>query len=220
MLGVQPPIVVLLHGLARSGPSMAPIRAALQRAGFATWTGEYASLTTSIPEAADGLARELREHFPGRELHAVTHSLGGIVVRHLGDRGLHWKRIVMLAPPNRGSQVARSLRDVGVFQGVFGPAGQGLGDAVDVAKPWPYPPAPFAVIAGRRRFSWGNPTSWLSSLLLPDAEHDGTVLVEETQLEGASAFAIVDASHTSILEDAYAQALTISFLRDGVFRLA
>lgn len=216
----MPPTIVLLHGLARGAPSMAGMARALQAAGFETWLGEYPSTSLSIPEAADALTWQLREQFPGRELHAVTHSMGGVVVRHLGGRGLTWKRIVMLAPPNRGSRVASLLGDIALFQELYGPAGRNLGEAVDVEKPWPFPPAPFAVIAGRRRFAWASPTSWLSRFLLPsDAEHDGTVLVEETRLEGASAFATVDASHSSIIDDLHTQQLTVSFLRDGVFRL-
>ena len=42
--------------------------------------------------------------------------------------------------------------------------------------------------------------------------------VEESQLEGMAAFETVDANHTTIMNHPRAQALAISFLRDGVFR--
>ncbi len=201
---------------------MAVLDRVLRGAGYSTWNGEYPSTLLSIEDAADHIAEQLHAELPGRDLYAVTHSLGGVVLRHLGDRGLAWKRLVMLAPPNQGSRVAQSLGSVsfGLFQSLFGPAGQGLGDAVALEKPWPYPPAPFAIIAGRRKLSAWNPTSWLTRFTLPgDVEHDGTVLVEETKLEGMSAFAIVDACHSTITDDAFTQMLTVSFLRDGVFRL-
>lgn len=192
----------------------------LQAAGLLTWNCDYPSTRIPIEEAADHVARRLRSELVGRELFAVTHSLGGVILRHLGDRGLKWKRIVMLAPPNQGSRVAQMLRGLDLFQGLFGPAGQSLGDAVEIEKPWPFPPAPFAVIAGRRRFSWVNPTSWLTCFTFPaDAEHDGTVLVEETKLEGMSAFATVDACHSTIVDDPYVKMMTTSFLQDGILRL-
>ena len=46
------PLVVLLHGLARSHRSMAPLARALARAGFETWTRTYPSRVSSIAVAA------------------------------------------------------------------------------------------------------------------------------------------------------------------------
>ena len=211
------PTVVLLHGFACSSITMLGVGQAVRAAGFPTWATTYPSMTSSLADAADQVARQLRA-LGDVELHAVTHSMGGILVRHLGDRGLRWKRIVMLAPPNRGSAVARTARDVGL-QGLLGPAARELG-APDEVRRWPYPPAPFAVIVGDRRRSWRNPISWLSSLAFPDhVEHDGTVAVEEARLEGMAAFARVpDVDHVGILDDPRVHALAIAFLRTGRLR--
>jgi pimeloyl-ACP methyl ester carboxylesterase len=208
------PTVVLLHGLARGAGSLDGMGRALRAAGFPVWACDYPSTSTSIADAADEVARRLREELPDRELCAVTHSLGGIVVRHLGDRGLDWRRIVMLAPPNRGSRVANLLAGQALFKRAYGLAGVELAED----RQWPFPPAPFAIIAGTKRRSWTNPTSYLTRFVLPDdVEHDGTVLVDETQLDGMAAFARVDANHTFIMDHPEAQRLATRFLLEGTF---
>lgn len=208
------PTVVLLHGLARGAGSLAGMGRALQAAGFPVWSCDYSSTSTSIADAADDVCRRIREELPDRELHAVTHSLGGIVVRCLGDRGLDWRRIVMLAPPNRGSRIANMLAGQALFQKAYGLAGVELSED----RKWPFPPAPFGVIAGTKKRSWTNPTSFLTRFVLSDdVEHDGTVLVDETKLDGMAAFATVDANHTFIMNDLKAQQLAVRFLLEGVF---
>jgi alpha-beta hydrolase superfamily lysophospholipase len=202
--------VVLLHGLARRAGSLAGLGRALEQAGFATWSCDYPSRRTSIRDAAADIADRIAAELPGRPLGAVTHSLGGILVRHMGDRGLDWRRIVMLAPPSQGSQIAATLARHPLFRWFYGPAGQELGG--DPAT-WPPPPAPAAVIAGTKRRALVNPTSWVSHrMFADDVAHDGTVAVDEARLPGA-AFATVDATHTVIMDDANARRLAIRFLR-------
>ena len=205
------PTVVLLHGLARRAGSLAGLGRALAAAGFPVWACDYPSRRRGIAEAAAGLADRLAAELPGRPLAAVTHSLGGIVIRHLGDPRLDWRRIVMLAPPNHGSQVAAAFAGNRLFRWFYGPAGGELADP----EGWPLPPAPCAVIAGTRRRALGNPTSWVSHrLFAAGTEHDGTVAVDETRLAGA-AFATVDAPHTFIMNDRRARELVLAFLRTG-----
>ena len=202
--------IVLLHGLARRAGSLAGMGKALEQAGFATWSCDYPSRRTTIRDAAAEVADRIAAELPGRPLGAVTHSLGGILVRHMGERGLDWRRLVMLAPPSQGSQIAATLAHLPPFRWFYGPAGQEL--AADPAS-WPPPPAPAMVIAGTRRRALVNPTSWVSHRVFAESvEHDGTVAVDEARLPGA-AFATVDATHTIIMDDADARRLAIQFLR-------
>ena len=208
------PLVVLLHGLARRDGSLARLRRQLEAAGHATWSRSYPSRRLSIAEAARVVADWIAEAAGGRPLHAVTHSLGGILVRHMHDPRLRWQRIVMLAPPNQGSAVAAALAAQPLFRWFYGPAGRELarGDG------WPAPPAPFAVIAGNRRLALGNPTSWtVGRRFASDEPSDGTVAVAETRLPGMAAFAEVDATHTWIMGHPETSRRVLAFLAHGRF---
>lgn len=208
------PTVVLLHGLARRAGSLSRLGKALTAAGFPVWACDYPSRKRGIAAAAAEIADRLHAELPGQPLAAVTHSLGGIVIRHLGDPRLAWQRIVMLAPPNRGSQVAAAFAGNRLFGWFYGPAGRELA-VIDPAA-WPPPPAPCAIIAGTRRRALVNVTSWVSHRVFPKgSEHDGTVAVDEARLPGA-AFTTVDANHTLIMNHPRVRELAIAFLRTGV----
>jgi pimeloyl-ACP methyl ester carboxylesterase len=208
------PLVVLLHGLARGHGSMAKLGSFLRTHGFETWSRTYPSRRHSISYLASALSDELVEIAGERPLYAVTHSMGGIIVRHLQDRRLRWSRIVMLAPPNRGSRLAAGLVRNPLFRWYYGPAGTDLADA----SSWPPPPATFAVIAGTRSRALTNVTSWTMGRRFPrDVSNDGTVAVEETKLDGMAAFAVVDATHTWIMNDPGVRRLVLHYLREGVF---
>ena len=210
------PLVVLLHGLARGQGSMAKLGAYLRGHGFETWSHTYPSRKHSIAYLAGALADRLVAFAGDRPLHAVTHSMGGVIVRHLRDDRLHWQRIVMLAPPNQGSQLAAGLAGNPLFRWFYGPAATELADA----SRWPPPPASFGVIAGTRHRAITNLTSWtFGRRFAADAKHDGTVAVEETKLMGMSAFAEVDATHTWIMNSPAVRRLVLRYLVEGRFDL-
>ncbi len=208
------PLVVLLHGLARGHGSMAKLAAHLRQQGFETWSRTYPSRQHSISYLASALSEELVDVAGERPLCAVTHSMGGIVVRHLRDPRLHWSRIVMLAPPNQGSKLAGGFAGNPLFRWFYGPAGSELADAT----PWPAPPAPFAVIAGTRSRALTNVTSWTVGRLFPaGVRNDGTVAVDETKLPEMAAFREVDATHTWIMNAPEVLRLVVHYLREGAF---
>lgn len=208
------PLVVLLHGLARGHGSMAKLGGYLRKHGFETWSQTYPSRNHSIAYLASALTEQLVDVAGDRPLHAVTHSMGGIVVRHLQDPRLRWSRIVMLAPPNRGSQLAASMVRNPLFRFFYGPAALELGEA----SGWPMPPAPFAVIAGTRSLALSNVTSWtVGRRFPPGVKNDGTVAVEETKLDQMAAFAEVDATHTWIMNSEHVRHLIVTYLSEGSF---
>ncbi len=208
------PLVVLLHGLARGHGSMARLSRGLRNRGYETIARTYPSRRHSISYLAGEIADWIVEHAGDRPVSAVTHSMGGVIVRHLHDPRIRWDRIVMLAPPNQGSRLAAGLVNNPVFRWYFGPAAAELADG----RAWPPPPAPFAVIAGTRRFSLANPTSWtLGRRFSPDTPNDGTVAVEETRLEGMAAFAELDATHSWIMNSPRVVDLVEGFLARGSF---
>jgi len=208
------PLVVLLHGLARGPGSMARLGAHLDAQGFDTWSHAYPSRRASLAEIAAELADAIVGTAGGRPISAVTHSMGGVVARHLHDPRIAWHRMVMLAPPNQGSRLARTMASNPLFRWFYGPAGRELADA----SHWPVPPAPFAVIAGTRARTWSNPTSWTAGRrYFRSLPNDGTVAVAETRLDGMTDFAEVDATHTWIMNDERVHALVVRYLRDGRF---
>ncbi len=209
------PLVILLHGLARGHGSMAGLGGHLRAHGFETWSRTYPSRKHSLSYLSSAVGDWIAEAAAGRPLYAITHSMGGLIVRHLHDPRLHWQRIVMLAPPNRGSQLAAGLSRNPVFRWYFGPAGLELAEG---AATWPMPPAPFAVIAGTRSRAWNNPTSWTVGRRFPvGMRNDGTVAVDETKLDGMTDFAEVDATHTWIMDSPIVRQLAVEYLRDARF---
>src|SRR3954464_6070525 len=135
----------------------------LRSHGFETFGRTYPSRRHSIQYLANEVADWVVEHANDQPLCAVTHSMGGVILRHLHDPRIRWHRIVMLAPPNRGSQLAAGLTANPVFRWYYGPAGAELANG----STWPPPPAPFAVIAGTRGLALVNPTSWTMARRFP-----------------------------------------------------
>jgi triacylglycerol lipase len=187
----------------------------IEKAGLHVENIDYPSRTHSIDELADYLHEQLmaRDVSAAGRVHFVTHSMGGIVTRaYIGKyRPRSLGRVVMLSPPNGGSEIVDVLADRWWFRTFVGPAAVELGTAQSSA-PNRLGPADFelGVIMGSRSL---NPIgSWILSG--PD---DGSVSVESSKLDGMTDFALVSASHTFIMADRDVAARTLHFLRHGRF---
>ncbi len=106
-------IVVLIHGLGGNRLDMWPISRRLKRLGFQVRNWGYRSVGNRIESHAEKLADDLTDldrQVAGR-IHLVTHSMGGIIARTVFAQNdfANIGRVVMLAPPNQGSHVARKL---------------------------------------------------------------------------------------------------------------
>jgi pimeloyl-ACP methyl ester carboxylesterase len=211
--------IVLLHGIARRSGSLASLERHLHSAGYATLNLDYPARQTGLRQIAEELQQPIAAFAGGLagQLHFVTHSMGGLVARALiaQYRPERLGRVVMLAPPNEGSEIADLLRGNPLYRAFFGPAGaelvtarpealQGLLGAIDY---------PLGVIAGDRSL---YP---LSSLLLP-GPNDGRVSVERTQVAGMSDHITVHATHPLIMRNREAVRQVLHFLAHGRFERA
>jgi triacylglycerol lipase len=208
--------VVLLHGLARSASSMHRMELALQQEGYRVCNLDYPSREHSIAELASRyVAPRVMEcaHGSGEPIDFVTHSMGGIIVRQLAASGQvsNIGRVVMLGPPNQGSEVVDKLGGWYLFQRLNGPAGSELGTAPD-SLPNRLGPAKFetGVIAG------SHSINWILSLLIPGPD-DGKVSIARARLQGMRDFVEVEASHPFLMNDDQAIRQTIRFLQRGCF---
>jgi triacylglycerol lipase len=126
-----PECVILLHGLGRTSRSLNKMADALQAAGFRAVNLDYPSRRKTIQELAPetierGLSRCAKMR--ASTVHFVTHSMGGVLVRYYisHHRPENLGRVVMLSPPNRGSEAADHLQDTALYKWFNGPAGQQL----------------------------------------------------------------------------------------------
>jgi triacylglycerol lipase len=208
--------VVLLHGLARTEKSMDRMEKAVADHGYRVYSLSYPSRSKTVEQLAEEhlapLIEQCQSNGPSR-IHFVAHSLGGIVLRQyfathtLTNAG----RMVMLGPPNQGSEVVDKLGGLTLFQWINGPAGSQLGTASNaLPQVLPVPPADVGIIAGTRSING------FLSMLIPGRD-DGKVSVERTKLEGMEDFAAIATAHPFLMENEQAIAMTLSFLRHGSF---
>ena len=211
----SPDTVVLLHGLGRTSKSMAYMEERLTEAGYHVFNYNYESRKGEI----DSLVADLQQYLEiccslkESDLHFVTHSLGGILVRGLiaRERPENLGRVVMLSPPNKGSETVDLLKGYRIFEKFFGPASMQLGTGPD-SFPNSLGPADFelGIITGDRTI---DP---VSSWIIPGVD-DGKVAVEKTKLEGMTDFLLVNVSHTYIMEKPEVVLEVLHFLKNGRF---
>ncbi|HKE96188.1 MAG TPA: alpha/beta fold hydrolase [Povalibacter sp.] len=208
--------VVLLHGLARGADSMSKMAHALEAQGYQVCNIAYPSRDYPVEVLADRFvapAIRVCTSGPDRTVHFVTHSLGGIVLRQLAatDPAIHIGRVVMLSPPNHGSEVVDRLGSLTLFELINGPAGNQLGTG-EGSLPNRLGPADFdlGIITGTRSV---NP---ILSLLIPGTD-DGKVSTQRATLQGMKDFLLLPASHTFIMKNSRAIEQTLRFIRTGAF---
>ena len=208
--------IILLHGLGRSSLSMKAVEWRLRDTGYVVVNNSYPWLGKTIEEIAplvidEGLAD--CDEAGKTQIGFVTHSLGGIVLRqYLETRELPGlSRVVMLAPPNQGSVMAEDLLANKAIKPLMPEPARQLGTGDD-SVPRQLGPVKFelGVIAG-------NSSRLLVTDGLEGEANDGTVTVEETQVEGMSDFIEMPVDHSFLMWRESVLNQVVNFLRDGHF---
>ncbi len=199
--------VVLLHGLWRSVWAMEMPARHLNEVGFETLSIPYPSFRKPLPE----LVAEVAAALPPTEktTHFVTHSMGGIVLRCLAAKrpDLVTGGVVMLAPPNHGSEIIDWLEDSPLGKYSLGPGGMNLStDKVCEGVPNFPVGQRVDVIMGRR-----STVPFFRFLLV--GENDGIVTVEGGRLPGVRNFVVVDADHTFMMGNREVLERVVSWLQ-------
>ncbi len=192
--------VLLLHGLGRTPASMRTLQGRLEQAGYNVTNLGYSSTRARIEEHGKLLNEflaELDADLAVERIHIVGHSLGGIVARYALTIEMPAKmgRVVMLAPPNKGSAAARKWAPI-------------LGKVIK----------PLAQLSD-------DPKSTVNRLSAPSgvdiaviaAASDGKVDLDDTHLRGEADHLVVPGSHTFIMNRADVGEQVIYFLRHGRF---
>lgn len=214
-------LVVLLHGIGHVEWNMVGIELALKKAGYQTLNIGYPSLKKSLSELSEFVDEELEKEgvweSSYHKVHFATHSMGGLVLRtylndhkdDVSDKNLG--RVVMLAPPHGGSEVADLLHDFLPYQWVFGPAGQELTtEQQEKVETDVY--YDLGIIAGNKEWPY-----IIAAHIIPD-DSDGRVALEKTKLEGMKDHVTLSATHSFISWKPSVHKQIIYFLEHGKFK--
>ena len=219
-IGNKGDYVVLVYGIYQPPFAMKAIKNALNKAGYCVLSFEYDFMSYSIDEIAKRfLDKFLKEHCidSKKKIHFVTYSSGGLILRrYLGKNPLlKLGRVVMIAPPNHGSELVDFLKKYlnFIYRFIGGVVGQQLGTGEnDYIHKMLKQNVSFdlGIIAGRGSLS---PFSYF----IIKGSHDGMVSIESTKLRGMKDHFVIPASHTLILYFNFTAKKILKFLRDGEF---
>jgi len=187
----------------------------LRDKGYLVHNQGYASLSAPI----DVLALEALEHGfallrdrGAQSVHVVTHSMGGILLRSYWQRRRppQLARVVMLSPPNQGSELVDVLVRFAWFRLMFGPAGSQLGTGEEsLPRRLGRVDFPLGVITGNR------PAIGLKNFF--PGPSDGKVSVQRAQVDGMEDFLVLPCGHSMIMRKAVVKEQVLVFLRTGRF---
>lgn len=195
-VNIQATVVVTLHGFLRGEANFKKLSKEFSKKGDVVYNFVYPSRENTIEGHASQFVNWMQEIYskhPSEDFAFISHSMGGLVLRcAMQDPKMapfYPSKVVLVAPPNRGSIFARKLSKMPLIKGVFG---RYAGKQLTIYKNFNHlgdfdPKTKVLVIAGNRGI---NP--------LIGAKNDGKVAVEETRLVNDHLFLEIPSVHSLI----------------------
>lgn len=211
--------VILMHGLWNSSSRMEKFEDYFTNKGYQVLNIDYPTTETHIQSLESQYLRPIIESIPfqtGQKVHFVTHSMGGIVLRdYLRKNKLpQLGRIVMISPPNGGSEWANLLIDNSFYRWLAGPAAYDLrtvnNDFLSKLGAVTYE---LGIIAGDKTYL----ESFQDVIPGPD---DGMVAIESMKLPGMRDLIVIHEHHRGLTWNPEAMKQAWFFIKSGQFRHA
>lgn len=209
--------VVILHGLGRTANSMNKIADFFKEEGYQVINLGYPSREKRIEALAEQYLKEAIEKHcidKNKKINFITHSMGGIIVRQYlkQNQVKNLGRVVMLAPPNQGSEVVDFLEESDVVEWVLGPAFKQLGTDEE-SLPLRLGEVDFelGVIIGDKS------VNWINSIIIPGKD-DGKVAIENAKVDGIDDFLLVSRTHLFVMYSNQVLEQMHYFLENGQFK--
>jgi hypothetical protein len=208
--------VYLIHGIGGLGLELGNIYFSLKENGYTCEIYKYPSLTIDLDSVSKVLYNKITEdRFD--TISFVTHSMGGLVVRSLHKLIQNnptfpiVHRIVMIAPPNRGSNVADFYSRYTLANIIAGPNLLNLTtDNLRGSKKYPLPSAEFGVIMGITDYHR------CLGVYVPEI-NDGTVTTVSAKTGAEKDVAYIEATHIRIIFTKQVNRYVNRFLAQGRF---
>ncbi len=211
---MKKPKVILIHGIFNVKYCLYFAGRYLTKQGYDVTLLGYPSTQYNIEQLVEWLHPKLQRILNDNisiPVHFVCHSMGGLLLRAYLEKYnmANLGRVVFLATPNQGSELADVLSDFILYKWLFGPAGQQLKTS---QTPYLFK-KPIAFELG---IIMGNKPNFNLSCFkgLPN---DGNVTVESSKVLGMKDHLIIPKNHLNILFDKNTQYQIDYFLKNGYF---
>lgn len=181
--------VILLHGLYMHGVVMMPLEKRLEEAGHDVLNLSYNTVRPDLTS----LFNRMDDFVNGEDTAIVAHSMGGVITRVYLENGSEMstniKTVITLGTPHKGSKVAAFFKQVGIGDFMFQASDKFL---LPENEPiWPKGSTLYS-LAGDMRIG-------PAAVLVKDEESDGTVLLDETKIEGMASHEVFPLTHTALI---------------------
>ncbi len=208
-------LIFLIHGINSSPKDFKKMETAFKSYDYKVINFGYHSKVYTVNQIADNfLKRKIASVSQNDTINFITHSLGAIVLRaYLRDnKPKNIGKIVMIAPPNQGSEVANFFKDFFLYKIFYHKSGASL--SYNGIKKLALPNCDnyfCGIIAGTH-------TQLPFFSIFIKGEDDGKISVERTKLKGMKDFITLPYPHDTILKKQETIIQCKEFIKNGKFK--